>query len=288
MIILDLSQVMLANLSMQYKKFGNELDENILRHMVLNTIRANYVKFKNEYGEMVIACDWPGGSWRKQFFPYYKARRKEDREASTMDWDAIFKALNKIRDELKENFKFRVVMVEKAEADDIIGTLCEKFGTLGLNYTDDKIMILSGDKDFRQLQVYANVEQYDPTRKKVIRENQPELYLKEHIYRGDKGDGIPSVLENDDSLILKNRQKQIRQTMIDKWLETPIEDQPERFRRNYFRNETLVDLKCTPSDIKEKIIEAYESEAGKTNKNLRTYLINNRLRVLLESMNDFV
>lgn len=80
MIILDLNQVMISNLMAQIGNHTNiDIDENLLRHMILNTIRALNMKFKNEYGELVIACD-DKNYWRKDIFPYYKAKRAEDRE----------------------------------------------------------------------------------------------------------------------------------------------------------------------------------------------------------------
>ena len=137
---------MIANYMAQVGNYAtNALDENLFRHMVLNTIRANKVKFGITFGEFVIACD-DKKLWRRDFFPYYKANRKKAREESDVDWPAIFNTLNKIKLELKEYFPYRVIQIEGAEADDIIGTIVHNY--------DDRILILSGDKDFRQLQRY--------------------------------------------------------------------------------------------------------------------------------------
>lgn len=284
MIIVDLNQVMISNLM---KTLGNHADgtnieEDLLRHFILNSIRSYNAKFKAKYGEMIIACD-DKNYWRRQIFPYYKANRKKDREASKLDWNLIFTSLNKIRDEIKEYFPYRVIQIESAEADDIIGTLCMQFGN-----THEKILIVSGDKDFRQLQTYNNVEQYDPVRKAWLKENNPDAYLKEHIIRGDKGDGVPNFMSSDDSLVLNIRQKAISQKKLDQWVYMKPEDFcDESMLRGWKRNEQMVDLSFIPQPIKEKIIESYEAQVGKGREKLFNYFIQHRLKNLMSDLSQF-
>lgn len=281
--IVDLNQTMISNLMAQIGNHTNiKIEEDLLRHMILNSIRGYNHKFRAQYGEMVIACD-DKRYWRKSLFPYYKARRSEDREKSELDWNAIFLILNKVRDELKAYFPYRVVQVETAEADDVIGSLCHEFGN-----TSEKILIISGDKDFRQLQSYMNVQQYDPVRKKFLKENNPDRYLKEHILKGDRGDGIPNFLSKDDTFVVKGRQKPLRQTKIDIWLE----QQPETFcdenmLRNYKRNQQLVDLNFIPMHIRQGVLESYNSQAGKGRDKLFNYFIENKLRNLISDLDQF-
>lgn len=52
------------------------------------------------------------------------------------------------------------------EADDIINSLVEYTQEFG-NY--EKVMIISGDKDFAQLQKYSNVDQYSPITKSLLK-----------------------------------------------------------------------------------------------------------------------
>lgn len=284
MIIVDLNQVMISNLmkTLGNHASGTEIDENLLRHFILNSIRSYNTKFRGKYGEMIIACD-DKNYWRRQLFPYYKANRKRDRDASDLDWNAIFTSLNKIRDELKEFFPYRVIQINSAEADDIIGTLCMRFGN-----THDKILIVSGDKDFRQLQTYNNVEQYDPVRKTWIKENNPSAYLKEHIIRGDMGDGVPNFLSSDDSLVLKIRQKPISQKKLDQWVYmNPDEFCDEAMLRNWKRNEQMVDLTKIPDEIQNHIIESYETQVGKGREKLFNYFIQHRLKNLMSDLSQF-
>ena len=283
MIIMDLSQVMISNLMVQLGNHTNaEIEEDLLRHMILNSIRSYNVKFKNEFGEMIIACD-AGNNWRRQIFPYYKANRRKSREKSEINWTAVFETMNKVRDELKEFFPYRVIRVDGAEADDVIGTLAQTYGN-----TNEKILILSGDKDFVQLQSYMNVQQFDPVQKKWRKTNDVDKFIKEHIIRGDIGDGVPNFLSSDDTFVVGARQKPISQKKLDSWLTMDPKDFcDEKMLRGYLRNQQLVDLNFIPEDIRSEVIVQYEQESGKGRDKLFNYFIDRRLKLLLESINEF-
>jgi hypothetical protein len=286
MILVDLNQVMISNLMIQIGK-TNEVDENLIRHMVLNSIRMYNVKFKEQYGDLVICAD-DKGYWRRDLFPYYKYGRKKSREESSLDWNLIFQTLNKVRDELKEYFPYKVVQVEKTEADDVIATLCHKYGTQLNNASTERILILSSDKDFLQLQKYANVDQYSPMQKKFLKESNPEKFLKEHIMNGDKGDGIPNFLSSDDTFVTGVRQKPVTAKKLNTW----VEQEPESFcddlmLRNYRRNEMLIDLSKVPEEYKEKILETYQNAPDNGRDKIFNYLIKNRMKLLMEHIQEF-
>jgi len=286
MILLDLNQVMIANLMVQIQGGKVDLQEDLVRHMVLNSIRLYRKKFE-EYGELVICAD-DKNYWRKDVFPYYKAHRKEDREKSDLDWKKIFDILNKVKQEIKEVFPYRVLQVSRAEADDIIGTLTHKYGVYLNNQSTEKILILSGDKDFGQLQKYMNVEQFSPVTKRWIRVNDARRFLREHIMKGDRGDGIPNFLSHDSCIITKERQKPLASSKIDVW----VDQEPEKFcteemLRNYKRNEQLVDLDFVPDGIRSEIIKQYEEYAIPNRKQLLNYFIKNKLKLLTEHIGDF-
>jgi alkyl hydroperoxide reductase subunit AhpC len=274
---------MLSNIMVQLGNHTNaQVEENMVRHMCLNSIRMYKTKFGPEYGEFVIACD-NKNYWRKQLFPYYKANRKKSQAASELDWKAIFECLNKIRGELKEHFPYRIIDVESAEADDIIGTLCIEFGN-----TNEKILILSGDKDFQQLQRYINIRQYNPVLKKFITCNDPDKFLAEHILKGDAGDGIPNILSDDNCFVLGSRQKPMTQKKMDDLIALGLDGKFDHTNfRNYMRNKQLIDLTQVPEDIKLKVLESYDAQANKKSSNLLNYFIANRLKNLTESIQDF-
>lgn len=283
MIIMDLSQVMISNLMVQLGNHTNaEIEEDLLRHMILNSIRAYNVKFKAQFGEMIIAAD-AGHNWRRQVFPYYKANRRKNREKSEINWTVVFETLNKVREELKEHFPYRVIHVDGAEADDIIGTIVQEHGD-----TNEKILILSGDKDFVQLQRYMNVQQFDPVQKKWRKTNDPDRFIKEHIMRGDTGDGVPNFLSADDTFVVGSRQKPISQKKLDLWLDQdPQSFCDEKMLRGYLRNQQLVDLNFIPADIKKEVLAQFEEQKGKGRDKLFNYFIERRLKILLESINEF-
>lgn len=286
MIILDLNQVMIANFMAQIGNHTNtKIDENMFRHMVLNSIRALKVKFKGE--ELIIACD-DKRSWRKDVFPYYKSNRKKSRDESEIDWSSLFYTLSKIKLELKEYFHYPVVQVEGAEADDVIATIVIDNASF-LN-TGNHITILSGDKDFKQLQKYGNVSQFDPINKRKILETQPERSLKELIIKGDRGDGVPNIISPDDSIFNGIRQKPVSTKKLQQWLDMPEEDLCKLntdIAAGWKRNQQLIDFDFIPEIIKVKILNEYKSQQSKERGKILNYLINNRCKYLVEHIHEF-
>ena len=284
MIIIDFSQVIIANLMVSIGNHTNvKIEVGLVRHMVLNTIRLLNTKFRKEYGELVLACD-DNGYWRKTIFPYYKAHRKRDRDASELDWNAVYDAIHQIRDELRDNFPYRVIRVPTAEADDIIASLVMEFAD------SEKILIISGDKDFQQLQRYKNVRQYDPNsmRRGFITCPDPDRFLKEHIIRGDVGDGVPNIMSRDDCIMTRTRQSPLMKEKVNKWIDLDPKDFcTTEMLRNYHRNKQMVDLTMIPHNIREEVLNTYNSQAAKSRSNIWNYFIAFKLKTLMESLQDF-
>ncbi len=286
MILVDYSQISISNLMMQ-PDLLKTLDENLIRHMIINSLRGLNVKYGKEYGELILCAD-DKNYWRKDAFPYYKAMRKKGRDASDLDWNKIFEILNRIRDELKENFPYKLIQVNKTEADDIIATFCLKYGVELKTASTEKILIVSSDKDFRQLQRFVNVEQYSPTTKKFIRESDPEKFLREHIIRGDTGDGIPNILSQDDSFVSGTRQKPVTEKKLNTWLTQDFESFcDETMLRNAKRNEMLIDLSKIPVEYQTKILETYETVPKNGRDKLMNYFIKNRMKQLMQHLQEF-
>lgn len=285
MIILDLNQVMISNIMALYGKHIDDkpIEIDLFRSVVLNNIRFLNMKFKAEYGDLVIASDGKR-SWRKEIFPYYKANRKKKRESSSIDWSKIFECLNTVRDEIKQFFPYPVINVDSAEADDVIAVIVKRLN-------DDKILILSGDKDFIQLHNYKTnpiIKQYDPINKKYVKADNPSNYIREHILKGDIGDGIPNFLSADDCLVTGTRQKPIMKKKLSDWIKQDPKDFCDEIQfRNYKRNETLIDLNYIPEQICENIIAEYNNQQGKGRSQIFNYMVKNRLKVLMESIGDF-
>lgn len=285
MILMDFSQVILATLFVSIGNHTNiELSEDLIRHMFLTSLRHNKRKFSAEYGELVVCCDGKN-SWRRESFPYYKANRRAGRETSEIDWAELFRILNTIRDELVENFPYKVIHIDSCEADDIIGTLCHRFGTQ-LNNGTEKILILSGDKDYVQLQQYSNVEQYDPVGKKYVRKGDALVFLTEQILRGDTGDGIPNILSPDNCLVVGERQKPMTAKRLE--LYSKGEDvMDELTKQRFYRNRLLINLSYTPQEHKDEIMRKFEEENKNGRSKLFNYFIEKKLKNLMTDIQDF-
>lgn len=255
--------------------------------MTLNCLRSYRQKYGREYGELVIICDGRN-YWRKDIFPYYKAERKKSREESTLDWNLIFDATNKIKNEIKENFPYKFIRVDKTEADDVISVLCQLYGRF------EKILIMSSDKDFVQLHTHPNIKQYDPVRKKWVKEKNVERYRIDHIVRGDRDDGVPNIRSSGDTFVSKGRQNRISLKFLEQFYTSSAKQlyetgniTSEEFT-NFKRNEELIDLTKIPEQIKLNIIEAFDSsENKKDRKNLFNYFIKHRLKNLMTNIQEF-
>jgi len=259
-------------------------EEDLLRHMILNSIRQYRVKYKKDFGEIVLACDG-ANNWRRGYYPQYKANRKKSREESDFDWQEAFRIIHKVKDEIRENFPYKVLHVDECEADDIIGTLAANTQEFG-QY--EEVMIISSDKDFLQLQKYDNVRQYSPLLKKEYKEDTPKLGLIEKILKGDSGDGVPNVLSDDDCLVEGRRQTPLSKKKKEAIL-ADIDNTNSDWYRNYQRNKKLIDLSETPDRLKQKILDEFNSQDQWNNKGLVfPYLINKNMKMLIESVEEFI
>jgi len=278
MIIVDINQIMISNLMVTIHRDNLELGEDLIRHMVLNSLRGHNKKFRKEYGQMVIACD-SGNVWRRQAFPNYKAGRKANREKSEHDWTMIFDLLSKVKNEIKQFLPYKVIEVESVEADDIIAVLCRR--------TNEKVLILSGDKDFIQLH-NDRIKQYNPVLNKFVGQDEnPSLYIREHILKGDRSDGIPNVLSDDNVFIEGRRQRPLSKKKIEAWCNEIVPTFNEEEQKNYDRNKTLIDLNCIPKEFEDKINREFENFEVATRDKILGYFINKKLKTLIEVIDEF-
>ena len=278
MIIVDINQIMISNLMVTINRDNLELSEDLVRHMVLNSLRGHNKKFRKEYGQMVIACD-SGNVWRRQAFPNYKAGRKANREKSEHDWTMIFDLLSKVKNEIKQFLPYKVIEVESVEADDIIAVLCRR--------TNEKVLILSGDKDFIQLH-NDRIKQYNPVLNKYVGQGEnPSLYIREHILKGNRSDGIPNVLSDDNVFIEGRRQRPLSKKKIEAWCNEIVPTFNDEEQKNYERNKTLIDLNCVPKELEDKINREFENFEVATRDKILGYFISKKLKTLIEVIDEF-
>ena len=278
MILLDFTQTIIAGLMMQLKMNKGEVSEDMLRHMILNSVRMYQKKYAPEYGEMVLCTD-ASHTWRKDFYPLYKANRKKTRDDSDLDWSKLFETLQVVKNEIRDNFPYKYMYVEQCEADDIIAVLTRK--------VKEKILILSGDKDFIQLH-NARIKQYNPVLNKFVGQGEnPSLYIREHILKGDRSDGIPNVLSDDNVFIEGRRQRPLSKKKIEAWCNEIAPTFTDEEQKNYERNKTLIDLNCVPKELEDKINREFENFEVATRDKILGYFINKKLKTLIEVIDEF-
>jgi 5'-3' exonuclease len=286
MIIIDYSQVAISTLMAELAgRTDVPIEKDLVRHMIINNIRSYKSKFKEEYGDLVIACD-NRHYWRKDKFPYYKANRKKVRQESGFDWKLIFDIISEVKSELDCYFPYPVIDVDGAEADDVIAVLVERM------HDKEQILIISGDHDFIQLQSYPEVKQYSPIQKKFIKADKKIVHiLMEHIIKGDKGDGVPNILSPDDIFMVEGRQKPITSKKLDGWINIDPDafhmNVDEETARNFQRNRYLVDFQYIPDQVKANIDNVWNNRPKKDRSNILNYFIEKKMKNLIEHVGEF-
>lgn len=296
MILVDLQQITISNLMMQPGFHQSGIDENLLRHMILNALRSWRVKFNQKYGELVLCCE-SKRNWRRDVFPLYKENRRKFREKETkIDWNSIFTFFHKVQGELKTFFPYPIVQVDGAEADDVIAVLAKKFHEENSDFgsSNQRTLILSKDGDFEQLQKFDTIDQYDPMGKKFIKCDNPIKSLVEHIVEGCKGDGVPNLFSDDDcitnedkrqtTLTKKRRQEGIQ--LVENAIKTGDFRNP-----NINRNRNMICFDCIPSNIGDEIVKEYEKELAhkKTlgRMHLYDFFFKNDMLILMNHIQEF-
>ena len=257
------------------------MDVNIIRHSLVNMLRT--IRSKNrDAGEMVLCYD-SANPWRKGVFANYKASRKKGREDSAVDWNKLFEILQEIKREFAQNMPYKVMCVDNCEADDIIAVLTKRL------HTSEKILIVSSDGDFQQLQQFPGVVQYSPIHKKQIKCDNPHKYLFEHTMRGDVGDGIPNILSDDDCFINdEKRQRSLYQKRLDLWWSSKnFDDLSPEHKSNIQRNKTLIDFSFIPEEIENRILDQYTKTIPPRKSKLMDYFIDKNLVNFVDELGDF-
>lgn len=298
-ILVDFSQVFISNFMSQIGiDYDDDQIDGLVRHMTLQTLLSYKKQFSQKYGELIVCVDGRN-SWRKNRFIHYKANRKKRREEEKEKWDNLYQSLDKMVIELSDNFPYRIVKIDEAEADDIIAVLSKSLSKMGKN-----VMIISSDKDFVQLHD-DNVKQFSPQKSEYIKVDNPSKFLKELVIRGDSVDGIPNIFSPEDILVTEGkRQKSIFAKKMVEWLDMPIKeicicedkklDQSDRdyitsrTEKRFKQNLMLIDFKYIPKNVKCAIIEKYNNEKDKKSKKVDyRYFVANSLPTLMDRSTEF-
>lgn len=283
MILTDYSALCIASITGAAFRERLTLNDNLIKHIILNKYREINVKLSGQFGDLLILCDHR--SWRKDYFKYYKANRQKTKDDSALDWEMIFRIMDEMKIVFHENFPFYVISVPNCEADDVIAAFAHK--------TEVPTCIVSKDKDFYQLQVNPLVKQWDYTKKEFIEIADPIEYRNELIIRGDSGDGVPNIHSDDDTFVTEGkRQGRVTQKRLPdliKHSKTDFVNATVELRRNWERNKKLIDL-TDPVDFAFDGIKEYKEQ--KINKHVdqgktMSYLAENKMVVLLGKLSDF-
>jgi len=277
MILLDNNQLVIASLFHAIKS-ENGLTEDLVRHLVLNMYRVYRKKFSAEFGEIII-CNDGRQYWRKDSFPQYKANRKKQRKSSSVNWNEFYDIMNVIHDEILHNLPYKNLQINDAEADDIIAIISKH------NHTNEKILIVSSDKDFQQLQRYSNVYQYSPIKRDFLICEDPENFLLEHIIKGDSSDGVPNILSDDDVFVQEDK----RQKPCGKKKINTIKEELSEWTNsdNWNRNQRMIDMNMIPEEVESSILDEYNKEPKGKRRNILNYFIQNNLKNLMQSIEEF-
>lgn len=282
MILVDFHAIVIANIMQTLIMNENlELKEDLVRYMTINTLRLIKLRFGNLYGKIVISCD-NKNYWRKDIFPFYKAKRIKDKQESSINWSEIHSYLEKIKKEIDDNFPcFEVLEINKAESDDIIAVLTSLYSNNGEN-----CLIISRDKDFFQLHS-PTVKQFDWIGDKFITIEDPLKTLFEHICKGDSADGIPNVMSPEDSFITGKRQKPMMQKKMDLWYTE--KNIPDEIKPRFEKNHSLINFRSIPTDIREEIANTFiQKSINKKKNNIIKYFQEFHLKEMYENYQDFV
>lgn len=281
MIIMDLSNLVFSQVLDFERTTKMQPDMQVIRNLVIDRMRTHKEKLREFADEIVIAVD-SRYYQRKRVFKYYKAKRAAGREASTFDWDAFFPMFDAFKQELRDYFPVKMIEVEGAEADDIMGVLGMRYGP------HKKVCIVTSDHDMIQVQqICPQVKQWSAFHGKFLTPKNAEYDLFTHIVKGDGGDGIPNILSPDDVLVTPGaRQKSVMTKKMVEQAKFGVE-QPDQFcdteimLERFNRNRTLVDLRMIPEEIQSSIVEAYEESKPNVGK-MYDYLMANRLTKILK------
>ena len=287
MILLDTNQIMISSVFAMHGKKINHLTINEIRHAVLKGIMYYNHRFRNDYGDMVLCYD-SHNYWRTELFPNYKAARKTKQQSSDIDWSHVYRLFDIVKKEIADNFKYASVEIPRLEADDIISVISSEYHGV------DKILIVSADKDFQQLQKYSSVDQYSPARKDMLVCEDPEGFLIEHTIRGDSSDGVPNVLSDSDTFVTEGKKQKIMNAKRYNNILSKVTDgtiYSSEYADNFKRNEDLINMDKIPSEIKQKVIAGFKKAVDHSNgveeSKMMDFLVANRLNSLLEELDKF-
>lgn len=297
MIIMDYSQVAMAAIFQFSDDLKNPSEdvENLVRHVILSSIKALKRMHKKYATEVVIACDGKN-VWRKDKFPLYKANRKKNREESDLPWERIYRVMDELREDLDKYFPYKVIKHPRAEGDDVIAVIVEEIVSKrkiqeGVEEIVEPVLVISSDKDLMQLSKYDNYRQYSSIQEKFVTiDKSPKEFLREKIIRGDSGDGVCNVFSPSNSLADGIRQKPCKTTLVEEMIKSDnfFESHPDpAVQIRMKENAELISFTAIPLNIRQEIVSMYEEAPVAPRIKIFEYLLSKNCKLLIDDIDQF-
>ena len=178
------SKLFSKNVMEKTKYEVHNIDYDVWRYSVFNDIYWYMKKFKN-IDEVVLAID-SKSSWRKKYFPRYKAHRQKTKDKFNIDWQEYNDVASDYIEEIRKYLPFKIIWKKYAEGDDVIGAVV-------LDNKGKSFVIVSSDQDYLQL-CRKGVTVYSIQKQDYIKHPNPEMFLQESSLKGQAKDNIFNVI----------------------------------------------------------------------------------------------
>jgi len=234
-------------------------DEEWLNYF-LDTILVTLANYIHVLKSDRVIISLESKSWRKTFYPLYKANRIAGKEADDK-LDLFYEAVNKAAEFMHEFTNAKVIRANEAEGDDIIAVLAQKFSTEG-----EKIIIVSTDGDFKQLLRYEGVKIFNPIKKNYVNQYSHLDYITKLI-KGDAGDNVPSSFPRIKKEILESI------TLDETKLETEFKKVDKTIERQKFFIAKYLEIDEIPEDLSrdewEEVLDIARNKKNKLQEKLK-------------------
>lgn len=245
------------------KKHDEETAAGLAHHTALMTLNKYFKKFKPD--KVVMAFD--RSSWRKDYTasdlcvsgkPYKGNRRQKMTPSEKEKFARFLTHLKEFEDMMREHTSVVCIAAEKCEADDIIAMFVRK-------YEDDKITVVTADKDMIQLLDHPNIELLDPSsgKRRSLEEwgGDAGFFLFEKCFRGDQSDNVQNAFPGVRKTRLKkayNDDYELNNILNEKW--TAPDGTKFKVKELYNENKLLMDLRAQPNAIKQRALDAISEQ----------------------------
>jgi|688.fasta_scaffold05161_25 hypothetical protein len=261
LLIIDVPNLFYRTVSAHSNKYGGTAEDKA--GLALHSCLIGMNKWYNTIKPDQLAVVFEGNkNWRKSYTAsndckskvLYKGNRVKD-----PSMEHLYEVINDFEKLAREHTSIVCLSAPELEGDDLIAGVVQKYSTNG-----DEVVILSGDKDFKQLLKHSKVSLINPDDGKPRQCDDPEFFMFEKAIRGDTGDNVRSAFPR------------VRVTRLEKAFKDPYEmtllmnetfqgidpvtQEPKEFivRELFEENNLLMNLEKQPSEIRQIIDETIE------------------------------